>query len=147
MPGVRATAGEKTGFAYSDELTKRDLELAAGTARYIAQSPQGDRPVPFAHRARPQRELYPVTKEQAAEMRPITVERTRGDQTIIASGVVAGETVVTDGQLRLTPRFPAGRPGLSARRFAKESRACNCRLPTAAPAHGGSANGSRRSCR
>ena len=54
---------------------------------------------------------------------------------------------VLPGQLRLTPRFPAGRPGLSARRFAKESRACNCRLPTAAPAHGGSANGSRRSCR
>ena len=47
--------------------------------------------------------VYVVTKEQAAEMRPITVERTRGDQTIIASGVVAGETVVTDGQLRLTP--------------------------------------------
>ena len=23
--GVRATAGEKTGFAYSDELTKKDL--------------------------------------------------------------------------------------------------------------------------
>jgi len=30
--GVRATAGEKTGFAYSDELTKKDLELAADTA-------------------------------------------------------------------------------------------------------------------
>lgn len=47
--------------------------------------------------------VYVVTKEKAAEMRPITVERTRGDQTVIASGVVAGETVVTDGQLRLTP--------------------------------------------
>ncbi|MGE0392877.1 MAG: efflux RND transporter periplasmic adaptor subunit [Vicinamibacterales bacterium] len=47
--------------------------------------------------------LYIVTKEQAAEMRPITIERTRGDETIIASGVVPGETVVTDGQLRLTP--------------------------------------------
>src|SRR5213080_1222013 len=26
--GVRATAGEKTGFPYSDELTRRDLEIA-----------------------------------------------------------------------------------------------------------------------
>ncbi|MGH3054859.1 MAG: PmbA/TldA family metallopeptidase, partial [Gaiellaceae bacterium] len=34
--GVRASAGEKTGFAYSDELTKMALELAADTARYIA---------------------------------------------------------------------------------------------------------------
>lgn len=47
--------------------------------------------------------VYVVTQEKAVEMRPITIERTRGDQTVIASGVVAGETVVTDGQLRLTP--------------------------------------------
>ena len=44
--GVRATAGEKTGFAYSDELTKKDLEIAADTARYIANSPKGDRSLP-----------------------------------------------------------------------------------------------------
>jgi len=60
--GVRATAGEKTGFAYSDELTKRDLELAAATARYIAQSPQGDRSVPVSTRARPQHDLYPAER-------------------------------------------------------------------------------------
>lgn len=47
--------------------------------------------------------VYVVTKEQAAEMRPITIERTYGEQTVIASGLVAGETIVTDGQLRLTP--------------------------------------------
>ncbi|HZS10703.1 MAG TPA: metallopeptidase TldD-related protein, partial [Nitrospirales bacterium] len=58
--GVRATAGEKTGFAYSDELTRRDLELAADAARYIAQSPQGTHPVPATQRQRPQRDLYPV---------------------------------------------------------------------------------------
>ena len=46
--GVRATAGEKTGFAYSDELTKKDLELAADTARYIANSP-AQRRVAVAH--------------------------------------------------------------------------------------------------
>ena len=59
--GVRATAGEKTGFAYSDELTRRDLEIAADTARYIANSPQGERPVAVTHRARPTRNLYPAT--------------------------------------------------------------------------------------
>src|SRR5256886_12908748 len=37
--GVRATAGEKTGYAYSDEITLRQLEQAADTARYIARSP------------------------------------------------------------------------------------------------------------
>ena len=58
--GVRATAGEKTGFAYSDELTRRDLEIAADTARYIAQSPKGEQPVPVTHCAKPTRDLYPA---------------------------------------------------------------------------------------
>jgi TldD protein len=63
--GVRATAGEKTGFAYSDELTKKDLELAADTARYIANSPGGTQasPVPVHHR--PTRDLYPIDRVQA----------------------------------------------------------------------------------
>jgi TldD protein len=60
--GVRATAGEKTGFAYSDELTAKDLELAADTARYIANSPQGADPVPATQRARPSRDLYPADR-------------------------------------------------------------------------------------
>ena len=62
--GVRATAGEKTGFAYSDDLTRQDLELAADTARYIANSPGGAQPVPVPVRSRPTRDLYPVPHEQ-----------------------------------------------------------------------------------
>ena len=64
--GVRATAGEKTGFAYSDELTKKDLELAADTARYIANSPGGSGAavsVPVCQR--PTRDLYPIERAQA----------------------------------------------------------------------------------
>lgn len=60
--GVRATAGEKTGFAYSDELSKRDLEIAADTARYIANSPQGDSPVPVTHNPQLAQNLYPIDK-------------------------------------------------------------------------------------
>jgi TldD protein len=63
--GVRATAGEKTGFAYSDELTKKDLELAADTARYIANSPSGSGAVPAPVRQRPTSDLYPVERTQA----------------------------------------------------------------------------------
>jgi TldD protein len=58
--GVRATAGEKTGFAYSDELTKHDLELAASAARYIANSPQDGRTVAVGHRSAAKRDLYPT---------------------------------------------------------------------------------------
>jgi TldD protein len=63
--GVRATAGEKTGFAYSDELTKKDLELAADTARYIANSPSGAQAVPVPVHHRPTRDLYPIDRVQA----------------------------------------------------------------------------------
>jgi len=38
--GVRATSGEKTGFAYSDELVLPALEKAAGAARAIARQGQ-----------------------------------------------------------------------------------------------------------
>ncbi|MEC9005387.1 MAG: metalloprotease TldD [Nitrospirota bacterium] len=60
--GVRATVGEKTGFAYSDELSKRDLEMAADAARYIANSPQGDSPVPVTHRPQLSQNLYPIDR-------------------------------------------------------------------------------------
>lgn len=60
--GVRATAGEKTGFAYSDELTRRDLELAADAARYIATSPQGGVALPVPQRIRPGQDLYPAER-------------------------------------------------------------------------------------
>ncbi len=58
--GVRATAGEKTGYAYSDEITLRQLEQAADTARYIARSPAGSGSVPAIRVGRPGRDLYPV---------------------------------------------------------------------------------------
>jgi multidrug efflux system membrane fusion protein len=35
------------------------------------------------------------------DLRAVTVERTNGDQSVIKSGLKPGETVVTDGQLRL----------------------------------------------
>lgn len=37
-----------------------------------------------------------------AELRPVTVARTVGNRSIISKGLAVGETVVTDGQLRLT---------------------------------------------
>ncbi len=88
--GVRATAGEKTGFAYSDELTKKDLEIAADTARYIANSPKGDHAVPVPAPRRPTRDLYPIdraksevaTAERVALLNEIDAEARRYDPRI-----------------------------------------------------------------
>ena len=55
--GVRAISGEKTGFAYSDDIVLPQLLTAAGAARAIARSGQGAG-MPLA--LREPRRLYPA---------------------------------------------------------------------------------------
>jgi membrane fusion protein, multidrug efflux system len=50
--------------------------------------------------------VYVVTPEGTAEARPVTIAWTEGNESVVASGLSAGETVVTDGQLRLAPGVP-----------------------------------------
>ncbi len=45
--------------------------------------------------------VFVVKADRTVELRPVAVERTRGDESVIKQGVRPGETVVTDGQLRL----------------------------------------------
>ena len=47
--------------------------------------------------------VFAVKQDQTVEMRPVTVSRIRGTDSVIESGVTPGETVVTDGHLRLVP--------------------------------------------
>ena len=47
--------------------------------------------------------IYVVKADQTAEERPVTVGVTYDGNTVIEKGLNAGETVVTDGQLRLAP--------------------------------------------
>jgi len=47
--------------------------------------------------------IYVVKPDRSVEMRPVRVDRQQGAETVVAEGVTAGEEVVTDGQLRLTP--------------------------------------------
>ena len=47
--------------------------------------------------------VFVVKNDQTVDMRPVTVARTAGVETILKEGVKPGETVVTDGQLRLVP--------------------------------------------
>jgi len=56
--GVRATSGEKTGFAYSDELLLPALQQAAGAARAIARQGQDKRVQAWKRSDAPA--LYPV---------------------------------------------------------------------------------------
>ncbi|CAO3406438.1 efflux RND transporter periplasmic adaptor subunit [Azospirillum largimobile] len=59
--------------------------------------------------------VYVVKADETVEVRPVTVERTHGGLSIIASGLQAGDRVVVDGQSRLFPgakvsERPGGKP-------------------------------------
>src|ERR1700748_1733835 len=56
--GVRVLAGERTGFAYTDDLSADRLLKAARTAALIANGPQKERVQGFTETRTPQ--LYPV---------------------------------------------------------------------------------------
>ena len=47
--------------------------------------------------------VFVIKPDQSAESRPVKVARTLGTESVIAKGIEPGETVVTDGQLRLIP--------------------------------------------
>jgi multidrug efflux system membrane fusion protein len=48
--------------------------------------------------------VYVVKQDKSVEMRPVKVTESDQQQAIVAAGVSVGETIVTDGQLRLTPK-------------------------------------------
>ncbi|KAA0598566.1 multidrug efflux system membrane fusion protein [Azospirillum lipoferum] len=47
--------------------------------------------------------VYVVKADETVEVRPVTVERSHGGLSVVASGLKAGERVVVDGQSRLFP--------------------------------------------
>ena len=63
--------------------------------------------------------VFIVKPDQTVEIRPVTVARTEGTDAVIATGLQAGEVVVTDGQLGLTAgarvsvKSPTGRSSKS----------------------------------
>ncbi|HEY4302189.1 MAG TPA: efflux RND transporter periplasmic adaptor subunit [Candidatus Didemnitutus sp.] len=48
-------------------------------------------------------QVFVVKADHTVELRPVEVTRVVNDQSLLASGVRGGETVVSDGQLRLVP--------------------------------------------
>jgi multidrug efflux system membrane fusion protein len=47
--------------------------------------------------------VFVVKKDRTVESRPVRVTMQMGEESVVAGGVVPGETVVTDGQLQLVP--------------------------------------------
>lgn len=60
-------------------------------------------PAPAVQQGQQGTYVFVVKPDMTVEPRPVTAGATVGDETIIASGLQPGETVVTDGHLRLSP--------------------------------------------
>ena len=60
--GVRAQAGEKTGYGYSDEITVQNLQIAAKTARTIAEGAAETTAIDVGTPRAPAQDLYPVAR-------------------------------------------------------------------------------------
>src|SRR5258706_5753890 len=58
--GARVLAEAKTGYAYTDDITIENLELAVGTAQYIAHNRESGAPVPVGRERAEARDLYRV---------------------------------------------------------------------------------------
>jgi multidrug efflux system membrane fusion protein len=125
---VQAVLQDAPGAVTSGELTFVDnaVDQQTGTIRLRATFPNHDRalwPGQFVSVTlvlRQQRDaivvptqalqngphgqyVYVVKPDMSAEMRSVTVDRTDGSEAIIANGIQDGETVVTSGQIRVTP--------------------------------------------
>jgi multidrug efflux system membrane fusion protein len=100
--------------------------------------------------------VYVISDSSTAVQRPVTVERTAGSLSIIASGIKVGDQVVTEGQSRLTPNAkvsimtaqgtPVGGRGTNGRRGAGAGGAPGAAggdSSAAAPARGGAAGAGR----
>lgn len=60
-------------------------------------------PIPAVVEAEGGSYVYVIGDDDQAAQRPVVVGRTVGDDVIVTDGLQSGETVVTDGQLRLVP--------------------------------------------
>lgn len=60
-------------------------------------------PAPAVQSGQGGRFVYVISGDGTVARRPVTVDRTFNGDAVLAEGVEAGERVVTDGQLRLTP--------------------------------------------
>ncbi len=102
---VRATTGTVDLKA---EFPNEDLTLWPGQFGEIALTLSVEKdatvvPSPAVQTGQDGSFVYVVKQDKTVEARPVRVERIVREESIIREGLVPGEVVVVDGQLRLTP--------------------------------------------
>lgn len=100
-PGT-GTIGLKATFPNTDERLWPgqfvDVVLTLGQEAGVVVVP-----TPAVQRGQEGTFVYVLKEDRTVELRPVQAEREFNGFTVVTQGVAAGETVVTDGQLRLVP--------------------------------------------
>jgi multidrug efflux system membrane fusion protein len=93
---LRATFPNADRALWPGQFVKVTLQLDELTNAIVvpSQAVQAGQNGPF---------IYVVKPDQTVEERPVTVGLAYQNETVVEKGLAAGETVVTDGQLRLVP--------------------------------------------
>lgn len=93
---LKATFDNSDGLLWPGQFV--DASLTLGTEQNVVVVPaEAVQPGPRGQ------VVYVVKPDQTVDLRPVTVGVSRGNKVVIDKGIETGETVVTDGQLRLFP--------------------------------------------
>lgn len=93
---LKATFANATHELWPGELVNVDTRLGVDDGVIVV-------PAPAVENGQDGPQVFVVKPDQTVELRSVKVARTIGNLTVIADGLKEGETVVTDGQLRLVP--------------------------------------------
>jgi multidrug efflux system membrane fusion protein len=99
MITLKATFPNKDKFLWPGQFVNVTLELSLEEDAVVvpAQAVQISQSGSY---------VFVVKQDNKVEYRPVTVERAIGDETVLSKGVTPGETVVTDGHLKLKDGYP-----------------------------------------
>lgn len=108
---LKATFPNESRALWPGQFTKVRLTLAQQTDAVVV-------PAQAVQTGQQGQYVYVVRPDQTVETRTVQVARTVGGDTVVSAGLTPGETVVTDGQLRLAPgvkvKTREGRSGAEA---------------------------------
>jgi membrane fusion protein, multidrug efflux system len=104
MIQLKATFPNENGALWPGQFVTVTLTLSELTNVIVA-------PSPAVQTGQNGEYIYVVKPDRTVEERPVKIGITYDDETVVESGVKTGETVVTDGQLRLAPGVKASIKG------------------------------------
>jgi multidrug efflux system membrane fusion protein len=96
---LKATFPNKDKFLWPGQFVNVVLQLAQEPNVIVV-------PAPAVQISQGGSYVFVVKPDNKVEFRLVTAERTIGDETVLSKGVSPGETVVTDGHLKLKDGFP-----------------------------------------